>query len=169
MDSIHNNIKKMLLARKIVTKFTDFKDCVVDNIYICIIDEEKIGIKTIKNIENIMNEKNVKHTIMIHKSGITSFAKQYLKDNTTYNFEIFHCDEFKFSLLDHELIPEVCTISNEESSDLLIFYKTKDSNLPRIQQTDPVVRYLGAKKGEILRFTRPSESAGVYSYWRIVH
>ena len=75
----------------------------------------------------------------------------------------------KYCLLEHDLVPDVCIVSDIEKKDLMDYYRVKESNLPRIQYEDPVARYIGAVKGNVLRFTRPSESAGVYSYWRIVY
>jgi len=173
MSNVNENIQKMLIARGFdsdkILEINDFSDISTDNRYICINDDIKIGIKQIKNIEAKMISENVNRAIVFYNSTITAFAKQYLKEENEFDIEMFKIDSMKFCLLDHDLIPEVCIVDDSEKKDLLSFYRIKETNLPRIQFEDPVVRYLGAKKGNVLRFTRPSESAGVYSYWRIVH
>ena len=41
-------------------------------------------------------------------------------------------------------------------------------NLPKIKVYDPVVLAIGARKGDILRITRESQTAGVFVTYRIV-
>lgn len=74
----------------------------------------------------------------------------------------------EFNILKHELVPEHIILNENEKKKLLEEYGIKPGNLPKILTTDPVVKALDAKEGDILKIIRKSKTAGTSLYYRIV-
>ena len=59
-------------------------------------------------------------------------------------------------------------MKEDEIKEILEKYKIKRLQLPKILTTDPVVKALGAKEGDVLRIIRKSPTAGTSEYYRTV-
>ena len=74
----------------------------------------------------------------------------------------------KFNVLEHELVPKHEILSEEEKKELLKKYNITEKQLPKILASDPVVKAIGAKPGDVIRIIRNSHVAGRSVYYRIV-
>ena len=116
-----------------------------------------------------MQEENIHRAIIIVQNGMTPSAKQSLGDMAPkYLLEQFLEAELLVNITEHELVPEHVVLTADEKTELLARYKLKDVQLPKIQGGDPVARYLGLKRGQVVKIVRPSETAGRYVSYRLV-
>jgi len=78
-------------------------------------------------------------------------------------------EAFNEILLKHRLVPEHIILSEEEKKEVIMKYAGGDPyKLPYILASDPVVKAIGAKPGDIIKIIRKSPTAGVAVYYRLV-
>ena len=139
-----------------------------DQVFIFMPDDDKVGVKTIKSYCEMMKEANVSHAILVVKQGVTPFARTALQEMAaTFLIEHFRDNELLVDITEHKLVPAHQPLAPEDKAALLKRYKLKETQLPRIQKSDPVARYFGLKIGEVVKIIRPSETAGRYVTYRI--
>ena len=71
-------------------------------------------------------------------------------------------------IIGHSLVPKHEIMSNASIERVLKQYKITVDQLPKIKSEDPVVVAIGAKKGQVLKITRNSMTAGKSVYYRVV-
>jgi DNA-directed RNA polymerase subunit H len=68
----------------------------------------------------------------------------------------------------HELVPKHRIVSPEEKEEIKKKYRVKsDSQFPRILKKDPVMKAIGANKGDLIEITKKGP-IGETIYYRIV-
>jgi len=140
-----------------------------DQMFVFFPEEEKVGIKTIKQYCTRMQEENISRAIIVVQLGMTPSAKQALVDMAPkYQLEQFLESELLVNVTEHDLVPEHLVLTPAEKAELLARYKLKDHQLPRMQIGDTIARYYGLKKGEVIKIIRASPTSGRYVTYRIV-
>ncbi|KAL8292920.1 hypothetical protein RQP46_000614 [Phenoliferia psychrophenolica] len=137
-------------------------------IYIFYSDEASVGIKTMRKFITVLEDQKIPRGIIIFKTNMTPSANKVISAMaSTYAIEAFQESELLVNITHHTLVPKHEVLGAEAKKLLLQKYRLKDTQLPRIQLSDPVSRYYGLKRGQVVMITRPSETAGKYVSYRL--
>ena len=131
--------------------------------------DPKLNMDTIKNLVEFMKSFNkINSGILISAGKLTQQAKlRIMEINTHIPVETFSIGELVVNITKHVLVPKHILLKPEEKDQLLKRYRIKPSQLPKIFVTDPVAKYLGLKRGDVVKIVRFSETAGKYITYRI--
>ena len=131
--------------------------------------DTKLNMDTIKNLVEFMKSFNkINSGILISAGKLTQQAKlRIMEINTHIPVETFSIGELVVNITKHVLVPKHILLKPEEKDQLLKRYRIKPSQLPKIFITDPVAKYLGLKRGDVVKIVRFSETAGKYITYRI--
>ncbi|EEY14973.1 DNA-directed RNA polymerases I like protein [Verticillium longisporum] len=137
-------------------------------IYIEFIAEQgSLGVQHLRRFVQHVLEGHFKAGIMVTSSPLTSAGrKQLLSLESFARIECFLEEDLLVNITHHELVPKHILLSTDEKAALLKRYRLKETQLPRIKREDPVARYLGLKRGNVVKIIRNSETAGRYASYR---
>ena len=137
-------------------------------LYFEYLDGIKISANDIGLFFTNMKEAKADSGIIIISGQLTSQAKQKIADiNYELQIECFNISELMVNITEHSYVPKHILLNDEEKNMLLKRYKIKDNQLPKILITDPMARYLGLRKGNVVKIIRDSETSGKYVTYRI--
>jgi len=129
-----------------------------------------VRVKEIEDFYKRMKADNIARAIIVFHTAITPYARQSMAKvaSTKTIMEQFKEDELLVNITKHILVPKHILLSDEDKATLLGKYKLKETQLPRIQHSDAVARFLGLQRGQVVKIIRASETAGRYVTYRYV-
>ena len=74
----------------------------------------------------------------------------------------------EINIFGHVLVPKHVLLSPEDLLILLKKFNITLNQLPKISSKDPVAKILNAKKGDVIKILRKSETAGISEFYRVV-
>ncbi|KAH9838360.1 DNA-directed RNA polymerase RPB5 subunit [Rhodofomes roseus] len=148
--------------------FTNHKNNPMTQIFVYFSEEKSVGVKTMRKMLGILEEKNIQQGVIVFPGNMTPSARKVIVAMASqYKLEEFSESDLLVNITHHTLVPKHEVLTPEEKKELLETYRLKETQLPRIQLADPVARYYGLKRGNVVKITRPSETAGRYASYRI--
>lgn len=137
------------------------------SIWVNFCDEASVGVKTMREFVILVASKHFSNALFIYQTSITPAAQRLIPSVAPAVIETFQESDLVVNITKHVLVPKHIVLSDAEKKELLQKYRLKESQLPRIQGLDPVARYLGLKRGQVVKIIRRSETSGRYASYRI--
>jgi DNA-directed RNA polymerases I, II, and III subunit RPABC1 len=131
-------------------------------------DKTNVGIKEMRSFIQHVDANKFHTGIFVTTAAVTPSAMKIIPTILPKIIETFQEQELLVNITRHELVPKHVLLSAEEKKQLLKRYRLKETQLPRIQHVDPVSRYLGLRRGQVVKIIRKSETAGRYATYRLV-
>jgi DNA-directed RNA polymerase subunit H len=131
----------------------------------CILDEATVGIAMMNNLYKLLEEKGLERAVVITEGRFTHAAKQGAKKKKV---ELLPKTFPVFEIFDHKLVPKHKILDEKEKSQILAEYKIQPYQMPQIKATDPAVKAIGARPGDMLKIIRKSATAGEHIAYRYV-
>jgi DNA-directed RNA polymerase subunit H len=131
----------------------------------CFPSKGTIGVQYIKQLKKLMEEEKVDRAIVVTSGRYTQAARVSARKG---GIELIPRIFPSFNIFDHVLVPKHEIVKPEERKKLLQEYRVQPYQLPRLKASDPAVRAIGAKPGDIVRIIRDSPTAGKYVSYRHV-
>lgn len=148
--------------------FTNHQNNPMEQIFVFFSDERSVGVKTMRKLLGILEEKNIQRGIIVFPGNMTPSARKVIVAMASqYRLEEFSESDLLVNITHHTLVPKHDVLTPEQKKTLLERYRLKETQLPRIQLADPVARYYGLRRGQVVKITRPSETSGRYASYRI--
>jgi DNA-directed RNA polymerase subunit H (RpoH/RPB5) len=131
----------------------------------CIPEEGTVGILSTNHMYKAMKETNAEKGIIITSGRYTHAAKLNAKKK---EIELIPRTFPSFDIFENEMVPKHEILTPKERKQLLTQYRIEPYQLPQIKTSDPTVKAIGAKRGDILRIIRKSTTAGTHIAYRYV-
>jgi DNA-directed RNA polymerase I, II, and III subunit RPABC1 len=137
-------------------------------VWVEFLSDKQFGVAQIRNFAKYIITNQYKTGIMVTHVPLSPAARKSLASvESLAKIECFLEDDLLVNITHHELVPKHIVLSRDEKTALLKRYRLKETQLPRMLQKDPVARYLGLRRGQVVKIIRTSETAGRYASYRL--
>lgn len=167
-SAFEDRLRLANLSRESLTMLKQKRDDPSMQIYVFFHKQAKVGVKDIREYTERMERDRVFQAILVVYKDLTPGGRKGLEMvQSHFRLEWFLENELQVNITEHILVPKHEILTPEEKKALLKRYKLKQAQLPRILWKDPVARYYGLQNGQVVKITRPSETAGRYVSYRL--
>jgi len=125
----------------------------------------QVGVKTIRVLGKLQAEEELDEVLLIAEAPLTHYAK---KESVKLGIEIISSSNPLFNIFDHEVVPHHNKLTSKEIRSFLLDYQISKHQIPKILESDPAVKAIQAKPGDVLRIVRNPMLGEQGAYYRVV-
>ena len=127
--------------------------------------EKSIGVAVIRTLLKVAEKEEVTETHLVSDAPLTPQAKKMVAE---HGIRYLSMKNVLIDILQHDLVPKHTILSAEEREILFGELKIEANQLPKIRRTDPIIKLLNGKPGDVVKIQRQSPTAGVSIYYRLI-
>jgi DNA-directed RNA polymerase I, II, and III subunit RPABC1 len=128
-------------------------------------DKKHISVEDVRRLIKKMQDTNVITAFFILNASLSSKAADTLRTSQapgSLRVVVFGDHEMLFNITKHNRVPKHYLLTASESHTWLTEAKLKRSQIPRVFQDDPMVKYIDGLVGDLVKVVRASPTCGVF-------
>lgn len=130
-------------------------------------EKKSVSVSSVRDIHQHLIDSALTRCILIHQYALSSGARRELIQDGR-RIEAMQEKNLLFNPTHHFSVPKIHVLGDQERETVMSKHHTTSSKaLPRLDPNDPVCRYYGVRKGDIVGFERVCETAGTYMSYRV--
>ena len=158
-----NNEKPISEEDRLVYRLHDKKGQAI--VMHAILGQKTIGISYVRELKEMVEKEGAVKGILVGDGKYTYSARSSAED---LGIELIPPTLPTFDIFEHALVPRHEIVGEEELAEVTKKYHAEPFQFPWIKVNDPIAIILGAKRGEVVRITQKSETAGTAISYRYV-
>lgn len=134
-------------------------------------DKKYIRVEDVRRLIAKMETMSVVNAFFITNAALSSKANDVLRNSQApgkAQVVVFRDEEMLFNVTRHRRVPKHTLLSPAEANQWLHTVKLKRSQIPRIFEDEPQIKYLGGSSGDLIKVTGPSPTVGSFTRHLVV-
>lgn len=146
---IDDNDDERILATRI-NQFTGEEE----QICVFLTKTSKFNVDSIAEFISSLQKMEVSHCIIVYKDNATPVAKKIVDESKDLRIELFDESELQYNITRHEIVPKHEIAYKKGTKDCVEWKKKYSDNFPILLSNDPICRFYGYDKGDVIKVTR---------------
>jgi DNA-directed RNA polymerase subunit H (RpoH/RPB5) len=148
---------------KLIYRLRDSKNQLM--IMHAVLGQKTIGISYVRELKEMVEKEGASKGILAGDGKYTYSARSSAEE---LGIELIPPTLPTFDIFEHALVPRHEIVSEVELKEVTKKYHAEPFQFPWIKVNDPIAIILGAKRGDVLKITQKSETAGTAISYRYV-